>query len=493
MRFEIHADDLNKLLTSGRESVKDDEKYKELLAYIKQKFFKAKAAFDKWCEERYPPKNFVDRIDNVSPFYSKVPIYDVVRKYLHQEISCPLMIKFPEEISEESKDALLTELDESISDPEKAIIEDYSFDNDLKLYDPIAKLNLAEKKIEINVCHPFYAIFLSEMKGRNSLPFSLIAFNEILTEASLIERNIDPSIVRDIMQRRDRMLRDSSKQEKQDIFKAVMMLKNNLDDQKGLEAALHACFSCLGFEVTPIAKKGTAEGKATARLGMWSGKNQDYSFTYEAKSTKKIRIRADTSKTGVVNIHRKKQGADYALEVAIDYEGAEDPASNVNKLAETDKVTLIRAKDLWKLMINAVPKLNFLTFKEFLETCKTVKQSEEWVKNFCNKPAEKKPYKEILQAIWGIMESDKKESPTFESIRFQEPVLMDYSIEELKELTKTLKIMMPYSINIEENKVKILLPPEKILESLSDVIETQAAPEFKEKLNQAIMNNLEKH
>ena len=31
-------------------------------------------------------------------------------------------------------------------------------------------------------------------------------------------------------------------------------------------------------------------------------------------------------------------------------------------------------------MINAVPKLNFLTFKEFLETCKTVKQSEEWVK-----------------------------------------------------------------------------------------------------------------
>ena len=175
------------------------------------------------------------------------------------------------------------------------------------------------------------------MKGRTNLPFSLIAFNEILTEASLIEKNIDQSIVRDIMQRRDRMLRDSSKQEKQDIFKAVMMLKNIWDDQKGLEEALHACFSCLGFEVTPIAKKGTAEGKATARLGMWGGKNQDYSFTYEAKSTKKSRIRADTSKTGVVNIHRKKQGADYALEVAIDYEGAEDPESNVSKLAETDK------------------------------------------------------------------------------------------------------------------------------------------------------------
>ena len=46
--------------------------------------------------------------------------------------------------------------------------------------------------------------------------------------------------------------------------------------------------------------------------------------------------------------------------------------------------------------------------------------------------------------------------------------------------------MMPHSINIEENKVTILLPPEKILESLSDVIETQAVPEFKEKLNQAI-------
>ena len=146
VRFEIHADDLNKLLTSGRESVKDDEKYEELLAYIKQKFFKAKAAFDNWCEQSYPPKNFVDRIDNISPFYSKVPIYETVRKYLHEEINCPLMIKFLRKYSEESKDALFKELDESISDPEKTLIDDYSFDNDLKLYDPIAKLNLAERK-----------------------------------------------------------------------------------------------------------------------------------------------------------------------------------------------------------------------------------------------------------------------------------------------------------------------------------------------------------
>lgn len=493
IRFEIHADELDKLITSGRESIKDYVEYEDLITYIKQKFFKAKASFDEWCEKRYPPENFVDKISNVSPFYSKIPIYETVRKFLNNEISRPLMIKLPEEISEEDGEKILKELDESIPDPKKVIIEDYSLDNDLRLNDPIAKLNLSEKQIEVNVHHPFYLAFLSEMKGTSNLPFTLIAANEIFTEASLIEKNIDQVSIQDIMQRRDQMLREFSKQGKPDIFKAVMMLKNSLDDAKGLEEALHSCFDCLGFEVTPLAKRGTAEGKAVARLGIWNGKKQDYSFTYEAKSTGKSKIKADTTKTNVVNIHRKKHKADYALEVAIDYEGAEDPESNVNQLAENDGVTLIRARDLWKLMINAIPnQLNFLKFKEFLDTCRTVKQSSEWVENFCKEDVERKPYKEILDAIWDIMEEDPNEAPTLESIRFQDTQLKKYKVEQLKEMINTLQIMMPHSINIEGNKVRILLRPEKILESLNDLIERQAVPEFKEKLNEAFINNLDK-
>lgn len=492
IRFEIHADDLDELLTSGRESIKDYTEYGELLTYIKQKFFKAKASFDDWCEKRYPPENFADRISNVSPFYSKIPIYEAVRKCLKEEISCPLMIKFPSEMSNDDKDKILRDLDESIPDPKKTIIDDYSLDNDLKLDDPIAKLNLIEKKIEVNVHHPFYLTFLSEMKGKSNLPFTLIAANEIFTEASLIEKNVDQVNIQDIMRRRDQMLREFSNQGKPDIFRAVIMLKNSLDDSKGLEEALHVCFDCLGFEVTPLAKKGTAEGKAIARLGVWDDKNQDYSFTYEAKSTKKDKIKADTTKTGVVNIHREKHEADYALEVAIDYEGAEDPESNVSKLAENDNVTLIRAKDLWKLMINAIPKLNFLKFKEFLDKCKTVSQSSDWVEQFCNEDVERKPYSEILTSIWSIMKEDPQESPTLESIRFQDAQLKKYKIEDLKEMINTLQMMMPYSINLEGNKIRILLPPEKILESLNDVIEKQTVPEFKKKLSEAFINNLNK-
>ena len=37
------------------------------------------------------------------------------------------------------------------------------------------------------------------------------------------------------------------------------------------------------------------------------------------------------------------------------------------------------------------------------------------------------------------MKSDKKESPTFESIRFQEHGLMDYSIEETKRVDKNFE------------------------------------------------------
>jgi len=87
---------------------------------------------------------------------------------------------------------------------------------------------------------------------------------------------------------------------------------------------------------------------------------------------------------------------------------------------------------------------------------------------------------------------DPKEAPTLESIRFQNAQLKKYKVEQLKEMINTLQIMMPHSINIEGNKVRVLLRPEKILESLNDIIERQTVPEFKEKLNKAFINNLDK-
>ncbi len=493
MRFEIHADGLNDLLTSGREAVKDSPEYQELIKYIKQKFHKVKSSFEEWLKEKYSPENFADKVSNISPFYSKVPIYETVKKFLKKEIKHPAMIKIPENLSIKEEEKLLNELDLSITNPEMKLIEDYSFDNDLKLEDPIAKLNLKEKKIEINTHHPFYITYFSEFKGKSKLPFTLIAINEIFTEASLIEKNIDQISIHNILYRRDEMLREFSKQHKPDIFMAVMMLKNNLNDARELEKALHHCFDCLGFKVEPLASKGTAEGKAIARLGMLEGQNLDYSFTYEAKSTKKKKIKADTAKTGVVNLHRKKHEADYALEVAIDYAGSEDEKSNVNQLAKDDNVTLVRARDLWNLMINAIPnQLSFLKFKDFLDKCKTVIESSNWIDKFCKEIVENKPYKKILDAIWEIMGEDKCESPSLESIRFQNKELMKYNIKELKEMIMALQVMMPHLIKLENTGVRILLPPEKILESWNEIVEKQAPLEFKAKFSEVFRDNLNK-
>jgi len=493
IRIEIHADDLSDKLTSTRESIKDSIEYEELIKYIKEKFFKAKAAFSTWCEEKYPSPNFADKISNISPFYSKVPIYNAIKKCFSKEVDCPTMVKLPDDLTEEEEEHILNEIDASITNPEIHLIEDYSLDNDLRVEDPIAKFNLKEKKIEINTHHPFYISFLSEVKGISNLPFTLIAANEIFTEASLIEKNLDQLNIRDIMHRRDEMLRSFSKQNKTDIFVAVMNLKNSLNDEKGLEEALHDCFECLGFDVEPMAKKGTAEGKAVAQLGIWNGKREDYSFTYEAKSTKGKKIKADTAKTGVVNLHRKKHQADYALEVAIDYYGAEKEDSNVNQLAENDNVTLVRAKDLWKLMINAIPnQLNFLKFKEFLSSCRTIIESSQWIDNFCKETVEKKPYKEILDTIWACMKEDPKQSPSLDGIRYQNKSLMEYDSEELRDIITMFKRMMPHLVNIENDKIRILLPPDKTWESLSKLIEQQAPSEFKEKFEGIIQNNLDK-
>ncbi|MDE1849728.1 MAG: ATP-binding protein [Candidatus Micrarchaeota archaeon] len=493
LRFIIHADDLNTELTSGREMVKSTKKYREVKEYIESTFYKVRAYFIKKIEDE-PKDTISDKILNVSPFYSKIPIYESVKKVFEGDISGLALTTTPSDISEDQKKDILAALDNEITDPKSLLVKDYSLDNDLDEDDPIAKFNLTSRKIDINTKHPFYIAFLSEFKGKTNLMFSLIASNEIFTEAALIEKGVDEQVVRDIIKRRDNLFREFSRGTKNNIFTATSFLKSSLADAKNLEKALHMCFECLGFQVEPMAGNGEPEGKATARLGVWKdGKNESYSFTYEAKSTKKDSIDADATKTGVVNIHRKKNNADYALEVAIDYEGAENVDSNANTLATDDEVTLVRAKDFWRLIICSIPnRLNFVDFRDFLKTCKKVTESEAWINKFCDNKPQKLPYKEILEATWIIMDEDPKSAPTIDTVRMKAGITKEFTPTQVTEMFNALQHMLPQLINLEGNKVRILIPPDKILETLNDMIEKQAPQELKDQLEGVFKRNLDK-
>lgn len=190
----------------------------------------------------------------------------------------------------------------------------------------------------------------------------------------------------------------------------------SLDDEKALEGNLGRTFAALGFETSVIGGNGKPDGRAVAYLEHRNSE-KNYSFTFDAKSTSKKKIQAGTAKLSAFNRHKLDYKADFAVVVAIDFEGADDPDSAVNKEATQIGVTLLRAADLAKIVWLAGPKqLGFEKLKELFAKCKTIPESSAWVESLESITIEKAPFDEILK-ITNFLIRDDNEIPNITSIR----------------------------------------------------------------------------
>lgn len=495
IRIVVQADELDFFLTSGRESIRESQAYADLQKYISQKFNKAKSFFDNFIEEVNKSTDTSDKLLRTSAVLSKIPLFVTAKRFFSKEIENPYLINMPAGLTEDEQKSFVEELEESIVEGDEKIIKSVSFDGNLCVEDPLARLDLKERKLFINTQHPFFANFIPSTKS--SLPFELIAANEILTEASLIEKGVDQVIVKEIMERRDRLFREFTYEGNPNALTAALMLKNALADSSGLEDALFYCFKYLGFDTTKIGGNGEPDGKAIARLGIdpATKEQQTYSFTYEAKSTKKDKIKAGTSRLSACKRHRKKYSANYSIEVAIDFEGAEKDDSAINIEARDNKVSLIRASDLWTLLLNSIPnQLSFIDFKNFLENCHTVLETSKWISNFSNKSIIRKPIKRVLDVIWDLMETDKIETPSVQSIRSRDAELIKLSIEDIVSLLKSLELIVPNQLHIYSNlEVRLLTSPDKIMEAINKVLESEVPIDFQEKFKAAFEDDLNKN
>jgi len=492
IRIIVHADGLDDNLTSGRESIKESEAFAYLQKYIGQKFNKVKNYFDKYVETLNKSFDTSNKLAQTSAILSKIPLLITIKRFFNNEIDNPYLINIRENLTDEEKNEFIDSFENSIIKGDEKIIDDISFDGNLSVEDPIAKLDVMGKKIFINTQHPFFVNLIPSLKS--NLPFELIAINEILTESFLLEREVDQIIVRDVMEHRDKLFREFTYDQNPNAFAVALMLKNSLADSTGLEDSLFHCFRCLGFETTKIGGKGKPDGKSVARLGInpEDKQQQTYSFTYEAKSTKKDRIKAETSKISAVKRHRKDYNADYSVVVSINFEGAENQDSAVNKEAKQNKVSLIRAVDLWSLLINSIPnQLNFLEFREFLENCHTVPETKKWIEDFTNKTIEKKPIKKVLEVIWNLMEEDKIETPNVQAVRSRDQELMGHSLGEITSLIKSLELIVPNQIYLYKNgNVRLLTSPDKVMEYINKTIENEVPIEILEKFKTAFEESL---
>jgi hypothetical protein len=473
IRITVNADELDNYITSTREAIKESEQLSEIKAYINSKFNEVRSYYHSAIEEEERKNRASYKIAAASSGLSRRPILVAAKKFFDGEISDLFLTEFPKGLSAVETTEFINRLEDDLVS-EKGMIHNVEWAA-LNPDDPIAKLDLETGIAKINLLHPFFANFMDEVKS--TLPFELIALTEILTECFLIENGINQEEVYSIMRRRDDILRELTFSDKPNAPFVAALLQASLGDSTGLEESVKQAFVSLGFETSKIGGPGKPDGKANAYLGP-VGSSDNYSITYDAKSTAKDKIKATTAHISGVDRHRDDFKADFAAVVAIDFEGADDPNSAVNKEAKKHKINLIRAKDLSALIILSSPKLVGLKeLRDFFENCHTVTETTNWIKRIRDREVNRGPIKELLQTAYDIIRNDK-EPANLNALRYANAELKKHSVEELRTLAQSLERLIPGFINIANDVISLQAPPDKILGAINQTFATDIPPAF---------------
>ncbi len=469
VRIVIHADELDANLTSTRESIKESAPLKQLQNYIKSKFNRevTRTYFD-FEQKKSEIDNIPYRLAQTSLTASKRPLYIFAEKCFQDEIINPILIKKP---NMQAKERLLNDLKLELEN-DQSIIKDVIWET-LDASEPIAKLDLETGILVINLLHPYIANYNDAYKSK--LPLQFIAIAEVLTEAHLYEVGIEESIINNIIRRRDSTLRALSLSDRRGAVVIAQVLKDSLADSVGLEDAVHNAFLSLGFESTKIGGKGKPDGKATAILGFnENNKSENYSLTFDAKSTAKRRIQANTTHLATINKHRIDYSADFAIVVARDFEGGYDESSNVSLMAKQQRVTLITTNDLIRLLLLYAPKqVGLRKIRTLFETCYSPSQVSRWIRDIQAEKVDIGPIQMLLETIYDLQKTDT-EPPEIAGIRqklnSKLPPEQGISKDKIRSIIESLKVFVPGFVSAEGERVGIQGTPEKIMNVIASQI-----------------------
>lgn len=466
-RIIINADELDENLTSTREAVRDSVPFTQLKEYIKKKFNNEVRKFYFEQERKLDQEKSISyRMAQTAYTTSKRPVYNFIQKYYEDKIINPMLIEKP---ASDKKDELLNLYERDLETGEQ-VIEKIEYDYK-QIEESIAKLNLLTRTLSINKSHPYVANYLDS--NNNLIPLESMVITEVLTESHLYELSLDESIVNEIIKRRDSTLRQLALSDKMGIPSAAIFLKDSLDNPSGLEEAVARVLTVFGFEVTPIGGNGEPDGKAEACLGFSEeGKNKSYSLTYDAKSTAKNRIAAATAHLSGLRRHRETYKADFSLEVAIDYQGSDDEMSAISIEAKNEKVTMMTAKDLIKLLLLITPKqIGLDKLRELFETCYTPQDVHQWIENVEQMEVEKPPYYELIDIVYELQKTDS-EAPELSIIRYKlkEKMRKDYSKIQVREWLGLLSNLIPGSVTIDGDYVGVQASAQIIKERVHKAI-----------------------
>ena len=467
-RMEVFADGLDVDLRSTRETVMESDSVSVLRDYILAKFNEARSWYNTWLAQKDFEARISTRISATPQSLSRKPLVNAIRNVLEGTSNEMYLTKVPLGLKPDEKKDLIARLEEDL-ESDNGLIKEVKFEP-LGMEVGIALYDVKEGCVRVNQLHPFYANYVEHYL--NSEPFELIAVTEVLTEAYLLEEGIASDTVTGILKRRDRFMRELVYSRQLAAPVVAEYIRGAVANPSGLEKAVEAGLSSIGFEVSPIGGKGEPDGVALARLGIRAGsvERSDFKITYDAKSTAKEKVQAHTVGSGTLVRHRNSYGAQYSLVVAVDFAGAHDPKSAIVVEAKEQGITLMTADDFARLvLVAATRQLGFSKLRDLFETCRGPEDARAWIDLVLGEAIDIGPLPQILEATWALQQSlldPVKFAVIAHKIQTDNIGSKPYREAEIKEWLQSLRRLAGGYISIDGDVVCLEAPPMRIMHEI---------------------------
>lgn len=460
-RLVVYMDGLDEQLRSNREAISEGPLLSTAQDVLRAIFNVVRPVLEKHDREEAPGAQLARKFAASPASLARLPIVDLARAVIEGKSTSHYLIVPPQK-SDEDRVTFITSLEHRAMEAEK-FVSGLTIDFDGTPAERIARFDTGTGTLRINAWHPFVATFYDEfVNKRAALPLELLAMAEVLAEAHLYAIGIRRQQIEEFMAIRDQLLRNLANESgRQSAFAIATHLLNARNNPDGLEDKVCAAFTSLGFEVTPLRKRGQPDGVATAHLAAAvDGKPRRYAVSLEAKSKMELGAKVSAKSVGISTIVRQRDQweCDHAVVVGPEFPTTQGDKSALALEIDGDRrkssaegkpktITLIRIDDLARLVrLRPVKRVGLGKLRE-LFSCRLPEESAKWVDKIQATKVDKAPYRIVVETIALLQKKFQKASVRYDGLRIElshhEPPIEYETDEVLIELCRAMAQMAP--------------------------------------------------
>ena len=487
-RLVVHMDGLDKGLRSNREGIGEGPLLNKAQDVLRAIFNAVRPRIETHDRDEAPGAKLA-RVLAASPAsLSRRPIVELSRAVATGESKSRYLIVPDHGTDEEMKTFLADFAFENRADDEaERFITGVQIDFDGSPRDGVARFDTQSGILRLNAWHPFVATFHDEFAHKRlAQPLELLAMAEILTEAHLYVIGVESSKIENFLFARDQLLRnltdESGRQSSLSLANALLEARNSPDR---LEKAACDAFRSLGFDVTPLGKRGEPDGVAAAYLSAdQQGIPQNYKVSLEAKSKEKSGVTVSAKSVGIATVaqHRDKHECEHAVVIGPAFPTSEGDGSALGQQIQADRqksamagkaqtITLITVDDLAKLVrLRPVKQVGLQKLRELFQQCSLPDESHTWVESIRQTVVERPPYRLIVDTIQTLQRNYKKASVDYSALRVElrhlSPPIEYQTNDELFELCRGMSQMAPGAMFARPNAVELDQSAENVVAAI---------------------------